>query len=229
MIIRTIKYLIILFLTIISMLLIINFTVILTTKNQMITAEQAENIKNVDCILILGAGIKDHYPSPMLEDRLLQGISLYEQEVSPKILVSGDHISENYDEVNVMKDYLVGNKVSSQDVFMDHAGISTYDSIYRASYIFGAKKIIIVTQKYHLYRALYIAKQLNIESYGVSSNPRTYKNQEIREIREILARIKDFFKCLLKPTSTYLGDSIPLSGNGDTTNDKLVTLYDNYK
>lgn len=219
MIIRIIKYLSILFLTIISALLIINFTVILTTKNQIITEEQAKNIKDIDCILVLGAGIKGNYPSPMLEDRLLQSISLYEQNISPKILVSGDHINEDYDEVNVMKNYLVGHKIPSQDVFMDHAGISTYDSIYRVKEIFQAKKVIIVTQKYHLYRALYIANQLGIESYGVASNPRTYNHQEIREVREILARIKDFFKSLAKVPSTYLGDTILLTGNGDTTND----------
>ena len=118
-----------------------------------------------------------------------------------------------------MKDYLVGHKVPSQDVFMDHAGISTYDSIYRAKYIFNAKNIIIVTQKYHLYRALYIAKQLDIEAHGVTSNQRIYTNQEKRDIREILARSKEFIKTIYKPTSKYLGEEISLQGNGDLTND----------
>lgn len=219
MIIRMTKYLTILFLTIIIAFLIINSIVILTTKDQIITEEQAQTIKDIDCILILGAGIKGNYPSPMLEDRLLQGLSLYKQEISPKILVSGDHVSENYDEVNVMKDYLVGHSIPSQDIFMDHAGISTYDSLYRAAYIFQAKKIIIITQKYHLHRALYIANQLDIEAYGVASNPRTYTNQEKREVREILARVKDFIKCIAKIPSTYLGETISLTGNGDITND----------
>lgn len=219
MIIRIIKYLTILFLTIIIAFLIINCNLILNVKDQIITEEQSQNIKDIDCILVLGASIKGNYPSPMLEDRLLQSISLYEQEISPKILVSGDHISENYDEVNVMKNYLVGHSIPSQNIFMDHAGISTYDSIYRAAYIFQAKKIIIVTQKYHLYRALYIANQLDIEAYGVASNPRTYTNQEKREVREILARVKDFIKCIAKVPSTYLGETISLTENGDITND----------
>lgn len=196
-----------------------NLIIVFSTKNNIISNETANKLKNVDCILVLGAGIKGNNPSPMLEDRLLQGISLYQNNASPKILVSGDHINQNYDEVNTMKDYLVGHKVPSQDVFMDHAGISTYDSIYRAKYIFNTKKIIIVTQKYHLYRALYIAKQLDIEAYGVTSNQRTYTNQEKRDIREILARTKEFVKTIYKPTSKYLGEEISLQGNGDLTND----------
>lgn len=196
-----------------------NIIVIFSTKNSIISNETANNLENVDCILVLGAGIKGNNPSPMLEDRLLQGISLYQNNASPKILVSGDHINQNYDEVNTMKDYLVGHKVPSQDVFMDHAGISTYDSIYRAKYIFNAKNIIIVTQKYHLYRALYIAKQLDIEAHGVTSNQRIYTNQEKRDIREILARSKEFIKTIYKPTSKYLGEEISLQGNGDLTND----------
>ena len=103
---------------------------------------------------------------------------------------------------------------------MDHAGFSTYESMYRAKEVFEAKKVVIVTQKYHLHRALYVAEKLGIDAYGVSSDPRTYRGQFVREIREILARDKDFFKCIVKPEPTYLGDTIPVSGNGDTTNDK---------
>ena len=177
---KLIKYFVSFFLLTGLLILFINLLVVITTNKKIISEVDATKLDNIDCILILGAAIKDHYPSPMLEDRLLQGISLYEQQASPKILVSGDHMNTDYDEVNVMKDYLVGHKIPSQDVFMDHAGISTYDSIYRAKYIFQAKKIIIVTQKYHLYRALYIANSLGIDAYGVPSNQRTYTNQEKR-------------------------------------------------
>ena len=102
---------------------------------------------------------------------------------------------------------------------MDHAGFSSYDSVYRAKEIFGVKKVVIVTQRYHLYRALYIANQFGIEAYGVPSNPRLYARQAKRELREILARNKDFLKCLVKPNPTYLGEAIPISGSGDVTND----------
>jgi len=191
-----------------------------STKNQIISEEYAKKIEDIDCILILGAGIWGDSPSPMLEDRLLQGISLYNNGVASKIIMSGDHGQDDYDEVNVMKNYAVEKGVASEDIFMDHAGFSSYDSIYRAKEIFGAKKIIIVTQEYHLYRSIYIANCLDIESYGVASNPREYVGQTSRELREIAARNKDFIKCIFKPESTFLGDTIPVSGNGDITNDK---------
>jgi vancomycin permeability regulator SanA len=102
---------------------------------------------------------------------------------------------------------------------MDHAGFSTYESLYRTRDIFKAKKILIVTQKYHMYRAIYIADKLGLDAYGVSSDPRIYAGQSYREIREILARSKDFFNVIVKPKPTYLGKTIPISGNGDLTND----------
>ena len=216
---KLLKYLKITLLAIVLTFTVINIIVVTTTINNIISIDDANNLDNVDCILILGAWIRGNNPSPMLEDRLLSGISLYENKVSSKIIVSGDHMNKDYDEVNVMKDYLVGHKIPSQDIFMDHAGISTYDSIYRAKYIFQAKKIIIVTQKYHLHRALYIAKELDIEAYGIASDPREYTNQNIREIRELLARTKDFFKVLFKLKSKYLGETISIKGNGDITND----------
>jgi len=205
---------------ILIMLLGINFFVVAKTKSKILSTEQANELENVDCILILGAGIWGENPSPMLEDRLLQGIELYKNGVSTKIIMSGDHGSDNYDEVNVMKRFAIEKGVKSEDIFMDHAGFSTYDSMYRAKDIFEAKKIVIVTQKYHMYRAIYIAEQLGIEAYGVNSDPRAYAGQTMREVREILARDKDWFKCIIKPKPTYLGETIPVSGNGDATNDK---------
>lgn len=202
------------------MMLSINFYVVNKTKSKIVTEKQAKELENVDCILVLGAGIWGDKPSPMLEDRLLQGITLYNNQTSSKIIMSGDHGKEEYDEVNVMKDFAIEKGVKSEDIFMDHAGFSTYDSVYRAKEIFKAQKIIIVTQKYHLHRALYVAEKLGIEAYGVASDPREYRGQVLRELREVLARDKDFFKCIIKPEPTYLGDTIPVSGNGDATNDK---------
>lgn len=198
----------------------INFYVKASTKDQIIENGDCSNLKDIDCIIILGAGIWGDSPSPMLQDRLLQGIELYKSNVSSKIIMSGDHGREEYDEVNVMKKYAIDNGVPSEDIFMDHAGFSSYESIYRVKEIFGAKKIVIVTQKYHLYRALHIANSLGLEAYGVGADPRQYVGAMYREIREILARNKDFVKCLFKPEPTYLGESIPVSGSGDVTNDK---------
>lgn len=197
----------------------INIYVVTSTKKSIITVSKAKELNDIDCILVLGAGVWGDKPSPMLEDRLIQGIELYKNNVSNKIIMSGDHGSEEYDEVNIMKQFAIGREVASEDIFMDHAGFSSYESLYRAKEIFKVKKIIIVTQEYHLYRALYIAKQLGIEAYGVSADPRQYAGQFSREIREIFARDKDFIKCIFKPEPTYLGDTIPVSGNGDITND----------
>ncbi len=219
MFLKILKYFLNLFLIIGIIIIGMNLFMVLSTNHQILTQTDQLEGEEIDCILVLGAGIRGNFPSPMLEDRLLSSISLYEQKRSPKILVSGDHMNKNYDEVNVMKDYLIGHKIPSQDIFMDHAGISTYDSIYRAKKIFGVKKMMIVTQKYHLYRALYIANALDIDAYGIASNPREYSNQSKREIREILARTKDFLKVLFKPTSKYLGEPIDITQNGDITND----------
>ena len=186
---------------------------------QIIKENDYTELSDVDCIIILGAGIWEDKPSPMLEDRLLEGIKLYQNSVSDKIIMSGDYGRREYDEVNIMKNYVIEKGIPSENIFMDHAGFSTYESIYRAKDIFEAKKVVIVTQEYHLYRALYIANQLGLEAYGVGADPRQYVGATYRELREILARDKDFIKCIFKPKPTYLGDTIPVSGNGDITND----------
>ena len=198
---------------------LINYFVVSKTKSKIISEDEATNL-NADCILILGAGVWQNGPSPMLEDRINEGIALYQKGASKKILMSGDHTKVNYDEVNVMKKFAMDKGINSEDIFMDHAGISTYDSIYRVKEIFKAKKIIIVTQEYHLYRALYIAESLGIEAYGVKSNPREDAGQMMRDLREVVARDKDFIMCIFKPKSKFLGDTISLVGNGDVTNDK---------
>lgn len=204
----------------IAMVFGINYYVVFKTKNNILTSDDVKKLENIDCILILGAGVIGDKPTHMLEDRLLEGISLYKNNVASKIIMSGDHGQVEYDEVNLMKKFAIDKGVDSKDIFMDHAGFSTYESLYRAKEIFKAKKIVIVTQEYHLYRAIYIAKSLGLEAYGVPSNPRLYTGQFIRDLREILARDKDFIKCLIKPEPTYLGDIIPVNGDGDVTNDK---------
>ncbi len=201
-------------------MLLINLKVKNSVKARILTPDEAAEMK-ADCILVLGAGVWENgRPSQMLEDRLLQGIELYQAGASNRLLMSGDHGRVAYDEVNVMKSYAIDRGVPSENVFMDHAGFSTYDSMYRARDIFQAKKVIIVTQRYHLYRALYVAEALGLEAYGVASDPRQYAGQNNRELREIAARIKDFLYVLVKPKPTYLGDAIPVYGNGDITNDQ---------
>ena len=188
--------------------------------NNIITPEEALNLDDVDCIIVLGCLVKNNgNPSDMLADRLERGIDLYKNGAASKIIMSGDHGKTDYDEVNAMKQIAIDAGIPSSDVFMDHAGFSTYESIYRAKEIFEADKIIIVTQEYHLYRALYIAEKLGIEAYGVNADYHTYRGQIKRDVREVFARCKDFVAVIIKPEPTYLGETIPVSGDGDLTND----------
>lgn len=176
-----------------------------------------------DAILVLGAYVfPDGTLSFMLNDRLVEAYKLYKNGKAEKILVSGDHGRKDYDEVNAMKKFLKDKNVLEQDVFMDHAGFNTYESIYRARDIFQVKKVIIVTQEYHLMRAVYIARELGLEAYGVASDQHDYGEiMVIYRLREMVARNKDFFLAkFLKPQPTFLGEVIPVTGNGRVTDDK---------
>lgn len=198
----------------------INAWVVHSTSDRVLTPEKAAELQDVDCILVLGCLVRSEgNPSDMLADRLRRGVELHKAGAAPKLLMTGDHGRTNYDEVNTMKQYAIDEGIPSQDIFMDHAGFSTYESLYRARDIFQAKKIIIVTQEYHLYRALYIAQALGLDAYGVNADYRNYSGQTMRDIREILARNKDFLTSVFQPQPTYLGDAIPISGSGDLTND----------
>lgn len=178
--------------------------------------EEASGLENVDCILVLGCGVRENgEPSLMLRDRLDMGLVLFEAEAAPKLLMSGDHSRKDYDEVNAMKDYAMERGAASQDVFTDHAGFSTYESMYRARDIFQARRVIIVSQRYHLYRAVYDARALGLEAWGVAAEDVAYLGQTAREMREILARNKDWLYCILQPEPTFLGETIPVGGDGD--------------
>lgn len=194
-----------------------------SSDKYIISNESAAKLEDADCILVLGAGVEGETLSHMLEDRVKTGIELYNSGASGKLLMSGDHGRENYDEVNAMKNYAKDKGVPSEDIFMDHAGFSTYESMYRARDIFGAKKIIIVSQKYHLYRAVYVARYLGLDAYGVDGQLREYSADTniFNTLREFLARNKDFLYVRMNPKPTYLGEAIPINGSGDATNDKI--------
>lgn len=198
----------------------INHYVKKTTANQIVSADSILSDKQYDCILVLGCGLRsDGTPSHMLSDRLRRAVELYKSGAAPKIIMSGDHGGTDYDEVNAMRDYALSQGVDQKDIFMDHAGFSTYESMYRAKEIFCVTDMIIVTHEYHLYRALYISGKLGIESIGVDSDYRKYYGQNLRDLREVAARCKDYIKCILKPEPTYLGETIPVNGDGTITCD----------
>ncbi len=166
-------------------------------------------------ILILGSGVIGSSPTPILKERLDTGISLYNAGIAPKLLMSGDNGSIHYDEVTVMRKYALEQGVPSEDIFMDYAGFSTYESMYRAEYIFGISKMVIVTQKYHLYRSIYIADSMGIDVVGVDSTKRILGGEGTRTLREILAQSKDYFSTKLKPLPKFLGEKISLEQSAD--------------
>ena len=189
-----------------------------STQDGILSLDDASSI-DADAILVLGARVWDSgKPSGILEDRILTGISAYEAGISDRLLMSGDHGQDEYDEVNAMKTYAIKQGVPSEDIFMDHAGFSTYESLYRARDIFQVKTVVIVTQRYHLYRALYVAERMGLTAYGIPADLGTYSGMGYYEAREILARLKDFFYTLYMPLPTYLGAQIPISGDGNQTN-----------
>ncbi len=171
-----------------------------------------------DCVMIMGAGIWGTEPSPMLQERLDFGIDVYFTGCTDRILMTGDHAREEYDEVNIMKDCAIEAGVPADNVFMDHAGFSTYESMYRARDVFEVEKMVIVTQKYHLYRSIYDARKLGIDAYGVAADKMQYGFYN--NIREWLARVKDLFYCEIQPEPTYLGDPISIHASGSLTDDK---------
>lgn len=196
----------------------INLYMISYANRFILSQEEASSLSDIDCIMVLGCGVYKNEPTPLLADRLDRGIALFQAKAAPKLLMSGDHGQSTYDEVNVMKSYAMAQNIEESAIFMDHAGFSTYESMYRAKDVFGVKKMIIVTQKYHLSRAVYIADKLGIEAYGVASDYRQFGGQIYRDGREVLARVKDVFTVVFLPKPTYLGESIPISGSGLLTN-----------
>ena len=190
------------------------------TVGRILSSGEAQKL-DADCILVLGCRVhEDGSPSLMLADRLEKGIELYESGASARLLMSGDHGRSEYDQANTMKAFAVEQGVPSEAVFMDHAGFSTYDSIYRAKDVFQAEKIIVVSQEYHLSRALYIAERLGLDAYGVAAADISYQGATYRSLREAAARGKDFLLAWVQPQPKFLGEAVPVSGNGDLTNDK---------
>ena len=174
---------------------------------------------NYDCILVLGAGVRaDGSPSDMLRDRVSVACDLYKTagEGEIPLLMSGDHTG-NYNEVGVMKTLAADMGVPTEDIFLDHEGYSTYESLYRAKHVFGAKRIIIVTQGYHLHRALYIARELGMEAVGVSADLRPYRKQAVYGAREVLARFKDLFSAAKGDYEGHIDPPVDLNGDGNLT------------
>ena len=180
----------------------INLYVIALASRYIVTQEDAPRAQY---ILVLGASVIDNaYPSNMLEDRILTAVQLYQSGAADVILMSGDHRSDYYNEVEVMRNYAISCGVPADAVQMDHAGISTYDSMRRAADATPQARVIVVTQRYHLYRAVYNACALGLDAYGVAADRRPYTQWWFNQGREAMARIKDFFAVILRPYSANI-------------------------
>jgi SanA protein len=171
--------------------------------------------------LVLGAAVyKNGRPSPILQDRLQSAVELYRAGKIERVLVSGDHGKKYYDEVNAMRNYLIQRGVNKNDIFMDHAGFRTYDSIIRAKKVFLVEDIIVVTQEYHLYRSVFIGKFHGITTYGFISDKRNYLNIKSYKFREFFARVKAFTDILTNKEPKFPGPEIPINGKNTITLDQ---------
>ncbi len=190
----------------------INFYIIKSTKDQIFAIQ--DNISEQQTALLLGARVYDDGRlSHIMEDRALTAVELYQDKKVDKILISGDHGTSQYDEVNAIKDYLINKNIAPEDIFTDHAGFDTYDSVYRARDIFEVDSMIIVTQDFHLPRAVYIANSLGVKSIGVIADRRDYRDKERNQIRESIARVKAFLNVVFKAEPKFLGDKILIIGD----------------
>jgi len=177
--------------------------------------DELDKIPQADAIIVLGAFVHDEQPSQTLKERLDNALELYVAGKAGKIILSGDHGTKEYDEVNIMKDYMLEKGVPREDLFLDHAGFNTYDSMYRAKEVFCVNTLLISTQQFHINRAVYIARKLKIDAYGYPSNRWiNYYNRQYG-LREKFAKIKAFIDVdILKRSPKYLGEPIPIDGSG---------------
>lgn len=178
-----------------------------------------DDLPSAQAAIVMGAQVKeDGTLSDALADRVEAGIALYRAGKVEKLLMSGDHGRISYDEVNKMRTYAIEMGVPPEDIFMDHAGFSTYDTMYRARDVFMVKSAIIVTQEYHLSRAVYTARALGLEAAGFPADNHILPGNNYR--REILARVKSLLQLYVtRPDPRFLGEPIPITGDGRATND----------
>ncbi len=166
-----------------------------------------ENVESAEFAIVLGAAIKNNnQPGNYLKSRLDDVITLYENGKVNKILVSGDNGEDAHDEISVMNNYLVKNGIPQNKIFGDYAGFDTYSTMERADKIFNIENAIIVSQGFHLPRAIYIAKQKGINAKGYATKQSLGRRKYF--VREYFATIKSFFDCLRNRKSKYYGKKI---------------------
>ena len=199
-----------------------NSIVICCSANNIYDIENIDKLEKAQCVLVLGSRVySDERLSAVLQDRVDYAIEIYRAGKAERLLFSGDHGRNDYDEVNAMLSYAISKGVPKEDIFLDHAGFSTYESLYRARDVFCVDSVIIVTQKFHISRAVYIANRMGLSTQAVNSDPRRYLYADFDSLRESFARVKDLiYVNILKPEPKYLGKEIPITGDSSFTHDK---------
>ncbi len=197
-----------LFLTITLFILFLLSPIVLIPGDKLIYAETADITTQSEVAIVFGAGLKNNgRPSDVLSDRLITAAELYFADKVEKILVSGDNPTETYDEPTAMYDFLVTWGVPAQDISMDFAGRRTYDTCGRASNIWEIETAILVTQAFHLPRALFLCNHFGIDSKGISATRQPYINEDRYKSREKLATYKAILDIyLLRPK--YIGGEV---------------------
>ncbi|MBS7255364.1 SanA/YdcF family protein [Flavobacterium branchiicola] len=191
----------------------VNYYVKSSTKTKIYYS--AKKFPKNDVGIIFGAGINGNQPSKYLKDRLDAGIILWKAKRINKILLSGDNGRDEYDELTVMKNYCYNNGVDTTKIFIDYAGFDTYSTMYRAKHIFKTKRATLISQEYHLNRAIYIGNKLGIKSVGYSANQGEYLGYNYVRFRECLSIFKSFFDVLRNREPHFLGGEININGESN--------------
>lgn len=191
-------------------IVLVNFFIKRDYQELIFQESEFEDIQNTRIGIVFGAGldINAENPSLILKDRLDTAVNLYESGKIEKVIVSGDNRFENYNEPNVMYEYLIKAGISEFDVHRDYAGRSTYDTCFRAKEIFGVSEALLITQSFHLPRALYTCQNLGVQAQGASADRHVYTKRNYNNIREIFAMLDTFIKIHISPPEVILGDKI---------------------
>jgi len=203
---------IILYLAIIGLVAIVSVNYYVKSSTKKNIYYSIKKFPKNDVGIIFGAGINGDQPSKYLKDRLDAGISLYKANRINKILLSGDNGSDEHDELTVMKNYCFNHGVDTTKIFIDYAGFDTYSTMYRAKHIFKIKKATLISQEYHLNRAIYIGQKLGIKSVGYSANNGEYLGYKYVTFREYGSIFKSFFDVLRNREPHFLGNPIDING-----------------
>lgn len=172
---------------------------------------QSQSAPPADVALVLGAGLRfDGSPTAVLHDRVATAVDLYRAGVVKKLLLSGDNRFENYNEPEAMRRLAVQLGAPAEDIVLDYAGRRTYDSCYRARDIFRVKSAVVVTQRFHLDRSLYLCNKLGVKAVGVAADRQPYRAENFWQLREVAATLRAWLDVNVLRPEPVLGEPLPI-------------------